>query len=92
MEEEPPAGNVIYGLSLGILRMCPTLTYNGDAILASIRILNPFMGIWVIIPDSINPETVFMPSRRQSEAGLPSSFISLLHREIIDIPIVEISH
>ncbi len=39
------------------------LTYNSDTILASERIFNPFLGIRVIIPDSINPKTVFIPSR-----------------------------
>jgi hypothetical protein len=50
-------------LCSGILGISPTfLTYNSDTILASKRIFNPFMGIWVIMPDSINPETVFIPS------------------------------
>ena len=79
-------------LCSGILGISPaSLTYQSDTILASKRVFNPFLGMGVIIPDSINPETVLMPSRRQSEAGLPGSFITLLHREIIGIPIVEIS-
>ncbi len=52
MEEELPVGNVTYGLTLGILRICPTLNYNSDTILASKRIFNPFMGpAYVFFPD-----------------------------------------
>ena len=47
----------------GILRM-PTLTHNSDAILASKGIFNLFISIGVIMPDSISPETVLMPSKR----------------------------
>ena len=38
------------------------LTHHSDAILTSKRIFNSFLGIWVVKPDFINPETVFMPS------------------------------
>ena len=39
-----------------------SLTHHSDAILTSKRILNPFLGIRVVKPDFINPETVFIPS------------------------------
>ena len=60
-EEEPPAGNTVYELAPGILRMSPASIHDSDTILASKRIFNPFLGIWVIAPGSINPKTVFIP-------------------------------
>jgi hypothetical protein len=61
--EKLPAAKAVYGLTLGILRM-PTLTHNFDAIVASKGIYNLFISIGVIMPDSISPETVLMPSKR----------------------------
>lgn len=40
-----------------------TLAHNSDTILTSKRVFNLFQSIWVIMPDSINPETVLTPSR-----------------------------
>jgi hypothetical protein len=57
-----PGGQVIYGLTLGILGM-PMLTHNSDAILASKGIFNLFISIGIIMPDSISPETVLMLSK-----------------------------
>jgi hypothetical protein len=62
VEEELPVGNVTYRRTFGILRVPPTLIHHSDAILASKRIFNPFLGIRVVKPDFINPETVFIPS------------------------------
>ena len=47
---------------LKILKMSHKLTHNSETILASKGIFYPFMGIGVIMPDSINPETVFIPT------------------------------
>jgi hypothetical protein len=71
--------------------MPPALTHDPEAILASKRISNPFRGIGVILPDAVNSETVFIPSGWQWEAGHPDSLLILLHQEMIDIPIIEIS-
>jgi hypothetical protein len=59
-------------------------------ILTSERINHSLLSLWIILPDSIGIEPVFMPARVEIDADLPVSFFVFLHGLTMDVPVIEV--
>ena len=63
-----------------------------DTVLAAEGIVHPVRGLGIILPSSVDPETVLVSSGCQIGCDLPVAPVILLHREICDIPAIEIGY